>query len=193
VLSRVSLPSACGGHRNSEAPTPPLSHHLHAQACRPRSLRLRGGWILTTDQHAALLLKIGDGGTFGEELGIGEHREAGADASAGLDLGGGEDRLYGYGGAHRQGDRAWAATVRRPRLLVGVFTVMNTMSAEAIADSTAVETGSWLRSGAFQAAMRSVIGMNSSLSQQGVVPAERDGAAVPLGSWRRRRPHELQP
>jgi hypothetical protein len=27
----------------------------------------------------------------------------------------------------------------------------------------------------------------------GVVPAERVGAAVPLGSWRRRRPHELQP
>jgi hypothetical protein len=35
---------------------------------------------------------------------------------------------------------AWAATVRRPRLLVGVFTAMNTMSAEAMACSTAVET-----------------------------------------------------
>ncbi len=115
---------------------------------------LDGGRVVATDQHAVGLLEIGDGGTFGEELGIGEHREAGADAIAGLDMGGGEDRLHGFGGAHGQGDRARAATVRaqaaiqrrslawpapRPRLLVGVFAAMNTRSAEAIASSTAVE------------------------------------------------------
>jgi hypothetical protein len=109
---------------------------------------------LATDQHAVGLLEIGDGGAFGEELGIGEHREAGADAITGLDLGGGEDRLHGFGGTHRQCNRAWAAAVRaqtsiqrrslawpapRARLLVGVFTAMNTMSAEAMAGSTAVE------------------------------------------------------
>ena len=67
---------------------------------------------LATDQHAVGPFKIGDGGAFGEELGIGEHREAGAGAITGLDLGGGEDRLHGFGGTHRQCNRAWAAAVR---------------------------------------------------------------------------------
>jgi hypothetical protein len=63
---------------------------------------LDGSGILAADQHAVGLHEIGDGGAFAEELGIGEHREAGADAIAGLDMGGGEDRLHGFGGAHQQ-------------------------------------------------------------------------------------------
>ena len=67
---------------------------------------LNGGRVVFADQHGALLLVISDGGAFGEELGSGEHREAGTWAA----------RVQGQPSIQRR-SLAWQPP--RPRFLGG--------------------------------------------------------------------------
>jgi hypothetical protein len=116
----------------------------------------RSGGGVAADEDAVGILKVGDGGTLGEELGVGENVEGLAGAGSVEDL---ADTL---GGADGEGGfsttRVWSraalamrrvqdSTKRRsealpapsPSVLVGVLTEMKTQSAAAMAGSMSVE------------------------------------------------------